>query len=62
MSTKQSGQHLNSMKSNGFVRIGAIAAKVMYQKTDAGREFVGLYNQLILLPKSNVSARSRFWQ
>ena len=44
MSTAQSGQYLNLMRSNDLVRIDAMAGKVTYQRTEAGQEFLGLYN------------------
>jgi len=58
VSTTQSGQYLNLMKSNGLIRIDAIAGKVTYQRTQVGREFLELYNQMVLLLDPSVSAPS----
>jgi len=37
MSSTQSGQYLNLMRSNDLIRIDATAGKVTYQTTEAGR-------------------------
>jgi len=58
MSTIQSGQYLDLMKSNGLIRRDAIAGKVTYQRTEIGREFLKLYSKIILLLDSSVSAPS----
>ena len=42
MNSAQSGQYLNFMRSNDLVQIDAISGKVTYQRTEAGREFLGL--------------------
>jgi predicted transcriptional regulator len=49
MSSMQSGHYLTLMKSNDLVRMNAIAGKVTYQRTETGREFLELYNKIVLL-------------
>jgi len=56
MSSMQSGQYLNLMRSNDLIRTGAIAGKVTYQRTDAGRVFLELYSKIALLLDAGVSA------
>jgi len=56
MSFAQSGLYLNFMRSNDLVRIDAMAGKVTYQRTEAGQEFLGLYNKMALLLDSSISA------
>jgi predicted transcriptional regulator len=48
MNTAQSGQYLNLMKSSYLIRVDAIAGRVTYQRTEAGREFLELYNKMAL--------------
>jgi predicted transcriptional regulator len=49
MSFAQSGQYLSIMTLNDLIRTEAIAGKVTYQRTEAGREFLGLYSKMVLL-------------
>jgi predicted transcriptional regulator len=56
MSSMQSGEYLSLMKSNDLVRIDTIAGKVTYQRTEAGREFLKIYNKLVLLLDPGISA------
>jgi predicted transcriptional regulator len=58
MNTAQSGQYLNLMKLNGLIQIEAMAGKVTYQRTQVGREFLELYNQMAMLLDPSVSAPS----
>ena len=58
MSSMQSGDYLSFMKSNNLVRTDAVAGKVTYQRTEAGRAFLGLFNSMILLLDSGISAPS----
>ena len=58
MSSTQSGQYLNLMGSNDLIRIDAIAGRVTYQRTEAGREFLERYNKMVLLLDPSVSAPS----
>ena len=58
MNTLQSGHYLDLMKSNDLIRIGAIAGRVTYQRTEIGREFLELYNQMVLLLDHSISAAS----
>lgn len=58
MNTAQSQGYLNLMRSNDLVQIGAIAGRVTYQRTEAGREFLELYNKMAVLLDSSISAPS----
>ncbi len=59
MNTAQSQGYLNLMKSNDLIiRIDAIAGKITYQRTEAGREFLELYNKMAVLLDSSISAPS----
>jgi predicted transcriptional regulator len=56
MSSRQSGEYLSLMESNNLVRMGAEAGRMTYQRTEAGREFLGLFNSMIQLLDSGLSA------
>ena len=56
MSSAQSGQYLGFMESSELVRTDTVAGRVMYQKTDFGREFLGLYSKIIRLLDPSTSA------
>jgi predicted transcriptional regulator len=58
MNFTQSGQYLNYMKSNGLIQTDALAGKITYQRTEVGREFLELYNKMVLLLDPNISAPS----
>ena len=58
MSSMQSGEYLSLMKSNDLIRIDTIAGKVTYQRTGAGREFLKIYNKIVMLLDSRISASS----
>jgi predicted transcriptional regulator len=58
MSSMQSGEYLSVMKSNDLVQIDTIAGKVTYQRTEAGREFLKIYNKMVLLLDPSISAPS----
>jgi len=60
MSSMQSGQYLNLMRSSDLIQMDdtASAGKVTYQRTETGREFLELYNKMILLLDSSISAPS----
>jgi predicted transcriptional regulator len=58
MSTTQSGEYLSFMKTNDLIRMDKMARKVTYQRTEAGREFLGLYNKMALLLDPSISAPS----
>ena len=58
MNSAQSGQYLNFMRSNDLIQIDGISGKVTYQRTEAGREFLGLFNQMALLLDPSLSAPS----
>jgi predicted transcriptional regulator len=60
MNTMQSGHYLDLMKSNELIRIGATAGRVTYQRTETGREFLELYNQMVLLLDPSISAAPLF--
>jgi predicted transcriptional regulator len=56
MNTAQSGQYLTLMKSSELIRKDAMAGRVTYQRTNTGREFLELYNEMVLLLDSGISA------
>jgi predicted transcriptional regulator len=58
MSTMQSGQYLNLMKSNDLIRVDAVAGRVTYQRTEAGRVFLEVYNKMVMLLDPSISASS----
>jgi len=58
MSSLQSGEYLSFMKSNYLIRIATIAGKVTYQRTEAGREFLKIYNKMVMLLDPRISAFS----
>jgi predicted transcriptional regulator len=60
MSTLQSGQYLTLMKSSHLIQTDATARNVTYQRTEAGREFLTLYNQMVVLLEPNIPAPSLF--
>jgi len=49
MSSKQSGQYLNLLRSSDLIQVQVAAGKPMYQRTEAGREFLKHYNKIELL-------------
>jgi predicted transcriptional regulator len=55
MSSMQSGEYLSLMKSNDLVRIDTAAGKVTYQRTEAGLEFLKIYNKIVVLLDSSIS-------
>jgi predicted transcriptional regulator len=56
MSTAQSGQYLNLMRSSDFIQMSAYAGKVTYQRIEAGLEFLELYTKMALLLDSGISS------
>jgi predicted transcriptional regulator len=58
MSSMQSGEYLSLMKSNDLIRMDKVAGKVTYQRTEAGKEFLKLFNKMVLLLDSSISAPS----
>lgn len=62
MSSAQSGQYLNFMTSNDLIQTDAIAGKVTYKRTEAGREFLELYSKMALLLDPSISVPSLIWQ
>ncbi len=58
MSSKQSGQYLNLLKSNDLIQMQVAAGKVTYQRTEAGRKFLKHYNKIILLLDPSISTSS----
>jgi predicted transcriptional regulator len=58
MSNAQSGQYLDLMTSSNLIRMGAYAGKVTYQRTEAGLEFLELYNKMALLLDTGISSPS----
>ena len=58
MNSAQSGQYLNFMASSDLIQIDAAAGKVAYQRTQAGREFLKLFNKMVLLLDPSISTAS----
>lgn len=58
MSSMQSGEYLSFMKSNDLIRMDTVAGKLTYQRTEAGIEFLKLFNKMVLLLDSSISAPS----
>ncbi len=58
MSSMQSGGYLSLLKSNDLIRMDTMAGKVTFQRTEAGREFLRLFNEMVLLLDSSISAPS----
>jgi predicted transcriptional regulator len=56
MSTAQSGQYLNLMRSSDLIWMDASAVKIAYQRTEGGREFLELYGKMILLLDLGISS------
>jgi predicted transcriptional regulator len=62
MSTLQSGQYLDLMKSNDLIRVDAMAGRVTYQRTEAGRVFLEVYNKMLMLLDPSITASSLAYQ
>ena len=55
MNTAQSGQYLDFLTSSDLIRIDVASRKVTYQRTEAGREFLKLFNRMVLLLDPSIS-------
>jgi predicted transcriptional regulator len=49
MSFAQSGKYLDIMTSNDLIQLDATAGKVTYHRTEVGRDFLKIYNKMVLL-------------
>ena len=58
MSSIQSGEYLSFMRSNDLIQMDAAAGRVTYQRTATGREFLQVYNKMVLLLEPSISAPS----
>jgi predicted transcriptional regulator len=58
MSSIQSGEYLSFMRSNDLIQVDAVAGRVTYQRTATGREFLQVYNKMVLLLEPSISAPS----
>ena len=58
MSTKQSGQYLNFLRSSNLIQMQVAAGKRVYQRTDAGREFLKYFNKIVLLLDPSIPSPS----
>jgi predicted transcriptional regulator len=56
MSSAQSEQYLDFMRSTDLIHTDATAGKVTYQRTEAGREFMKHYHKIALLLDPSISA------
>ena len=55
INTEQSGQYLNFMTSSDLISINRAPGNVTYQRTEAGREFLKLFNKMSLLLDPSIS-------
>ena len=55
INTEQSGQYLNFMTSSDLIMINRAPGNVTYQRTEAGREFLKLFNKMALLLDPSIS-------
>ena len=58
MSSKQAGQYLNFLRSSDLIQMQMAAGKIVYQRTDAGREFLEHFNKIVLLLDPSIPAPS----
>jgi predicted transcriptional regulator len=58
MSTAQSGRYLSFMSSNDLIQMDTVAGRITYQRTEAGREFLGLYDKMVLLLDVSITVPS----
>lgn len=56
MNSAQSGRYLDFMESVDLVRTDLIAEKVTYEKTEVGRDYLELYDKMVLLLDPSISA------
>ena len=62
MSFAQSGEYLSLMTSNDLIRLDMMAEKATYQRTETGREFLALFNKMVLLlGPATVSSKPRIF-
>jgi predicted transcriptional regulator len=55
MSTAQSGRYLDLMRSTDLIQKDVESGKVTYLRTEAGREFLRLFNKMALLLDPSIS-------
>ncbi len=55
LNSTQSEGYLSFMRSNNLVRTDAVAGRVTYQRTEVGREFLGLFNSMNRLLETGLS-------
>ena len=60
MSTVQSVLYLSLMNSSHLIQTDETARLVTYQRTDAGREFLTLYDKMVVLLEPSIPAPSLF--
>ena len=58
MSSKQAEQYLNFLRSSDLIQMQMAAGKIVYQRTDAGREFLKHFNKIVLLLDPSIPAPS----
>lgn len=56
ISSKQSGQYLDLLRSNDLIQTQVVAGKRTYKRTEAGREFLKHYNKIELLLDHSIPA------
>lgn len=55
ISSKQSGQYLDLLKSNDLIQMQRAAGRVTYQRTEAGRKLLKRYGKLLRLLDPGIS-------
>jgi predicted transcriptional regulator len=60
MSTVQSVLYLSLMNSSHLIQTDETARLVTYQRTEAGREFLTLYDKMVVLLEPSIPAPSLF--
>ena len=60
MSTVQSVLYLGLMNSSHLIQTDETARLVTYQRTEAGREFLTLYDKMVVLLEPTISASPLF--
>ncbi len=56
MSSAQSGRYLDFMESVDLVRTDLTAGKVTYERAEVGRDYLELFNKMVLLLDPSISA------
>jgi predicted transcriptional regulator len=60
LSSKQSDQYRDLLRSSDLIQTQMTAGRIMYERTEAGREFIKYFNKIVLLLDPNISTPSQF--